>query len=281
MSPPEGLFDVHVHSGPDIQPRWGTDADVAAAYEAAGGRGVVLKNHYESTVGRALAAGTGRRLAVYGGIVLNAHTGGFNPAAAAAALLAGARVVWMPTQDAHTQHGTGLPALRTRCPALPAVGYAAPPVDPTTADALRTILRLVAEHDAVLATGHLGPSECAWLVDEAHTAGVRRVLVTHAGWVVPRLDTVLARRLASRGALLEITAHQLTGSHPMRAEDVARFARAVGLDHVVLSSDAGQQDAPPPPEALGRLVGALARTGLPEAALLRSASTLPRDLVTP
>lgn len=281
MSVPEGLFDMHVHSGPDIQPRSVTDAQLVAAYEAAGGSGVVLKNHYESTVGRAVAAGAGRRIAVHGGLVLNAHTGGFNPAAVAAALLMGARVVWMPTQDAHTQHGAGLPSLRTLCPGLPAVTYAAPPVDPSTTDSLRTILRLVAEHDAVLATGHLGPSECEWLVDEAKDAGIQRVLVTHAGWVVPDLDPDRARRLASRGALLEITAYQLTGSHPMPAAALARFARAVGLENIVLSSDAGQAGSAPPHEALGQLIAALAREELPETALVRSASALPRELITP
>jgi hypothetical protein len=281
MSLPEGLFDLHVHSGPDIQPRSGTDADVVAAYEAVGGSGVVLKNHYESTVGRAAAVGAGRCIAVYGGLVLNSHVGGFNPAAVAAALLMGARVVWMPTQDAHTQQDAGLPSLRTRCPGLPAVSYAAPPVAAAAADSLREILRLVAEHDAVLATGHLGPSECDWLLEEAKDAGVQRVLVTHAGWVVPGLGVDLARRLASRGALLEITAYQLTGSHPMPAATLARFARAVGLESIVLSSDAGQAGAAPPPEALGSLIEALAREGLAETALVRSASALPRDLITP
>ena len=82
MSLPEGLFDVHVHSSPDIEARWGGDLDVVSAYEAIGAAGVVLKNHYESTVGRAAVEGAGRGIAVYGGLVLNSHAGGFNPAAA-------------------------------------------------------------------------------------------------------------------------------------------------------------------------------------------------------
>ena len=194
-----------------------------------------------------------------------------------AALLMGARVVWMPTQDAHTQQQAGLPSLRTRCPGLPTVSYTAhrsPPRRQTVSGSSPSSTRCSQR-------GHLGPSECDWLLDEAKNAGVQRVLVTHAGWVVPSLDEDLARRLASRGALLEITAYQLTGSHPMPATTLARFARGVGLQSIVLSSDAGQAGSALPPEALGALIEALAREGLPETALVHSASALPRDLVTP
>jgi TolA-binding protein len=47
----------------------------------------------------------------------------------------------------------------------------------------------------------------------------------------------------------------------------------------VLSSDAGQPDSPPAPEALLRLVEALAAEGLDEQALAAAASELPQALV--
>ncbi|MGH3623337.1 MAG: DUF6282 family protein, partial [Sciscionella sp.] len=77
------MFDVHVHSAPDIWPRFADNHGTVAEYVAAGYTGCVLKGHYESTVGRAANAARNQPLAVYGGIALNQHAGGLNPAAVA------------------------------------------------------------------------------------------------------------------------------------------------------------------------------------------------------
>jgi hypothetical protein len=74
---------------------------------------------------------------------------GFNPAAASAALQMGARLIWMPTQDAHTRHEAGLLSLRRIRPELPAVWYAAPPID----GAASNDLRLIRESARHLASG--------------------------------------------------------------------------------------------------------------------------------
>jgi len=102
------MFDLHVHAAPDIGPRIGDDLDVVRRYAEAGYAGCVLKGHYASTVGRALATGRSTGLAVFGGLALNRHVGGVNPAAVTAELLQGARVIWMPTADAHTQRTANL-----------------------------------------------------------------------------------------------------------------------------------------------------------------------------
>ena len=82
--------------------RLSADVALGREYARAHATGFVLKAHYESTVGRARAVADVTGLTVYGGIALNQHTGGINPAAVAAVLGAGGRVVWMPTADAHT-----------------------------------------------------------------------------------------------------------------------------------------------------------------------------------
>jgi len=55
----------------------------------------------------------------------------------------------------------------------------------------------------------------------------------------------------------------------------------VGPARCVLSSDAGQPDSPPPPEALARLVDALAAAGLDRGALAAMVGDAPEGLVTP
>jgi len=275
------MFDVHVHAAPDISPRLGDDREVLRWYAEAGFSGCVLKGHYDATMGRAAAAGAGLGLQVYGGQALNQHVGGINPAAVAAALAMGARVIWMPTVDASTEQPAGLPRLCSQTPELPSTTYAIPPVDWSTGHHVRQILRLIAEADAVLATGHLSVMEVAWLLDEARLAGISRVLLTHPSYTVPAMSAAQAAELTGQGVYAEVTANQLLRQPGCDAACLAAFITSVGYDCVVLSSDAGQPDNPRPPEALQLLVDALAAEGLDRQALLACASDIPERLVTP
>lgn len=275
-----GVFDLHVHAAPDVTPRRADDRGVVAAYAAARFTGCVLKGHYESTVGRAVAAGRGQPVRVYGGIALNQHVGGVNPAAVAACLDAGGRFVWMPTADAHTQRSARLPSLCGTRPELSGHSYALPPVDPSTADDARAICRLIAEADAVLATGHISGDEAAWLVPTARQQGVRRILLTHPSYTVPAMTASQATALIAHGALAEITTFQLLHQTGCTPEMLAAFADEVGLANVVLSSDAGQQDSPNPPEALELLVDVLTGQGLDRGALRACAGERPDALVS-
>lgn len=271
------MFDSHVHAGPDVTPRIGEDEDILRSYVAAGFDGFVLKGHYESTVGRAAALARRSQLAVIGGVALNQTAGGVNPAAAAAALSAGGRVVWMPSADAHTQERAGLPRLCDRDARLSRETYAVPPVDPSAEPAAELVLQLVADHDAVLATGHLSGTECAWLLRRAQHYGIRRVLLTHPSYTVPGLRPAEVAELADLGGHVEITAYQLLHQPGCSPQMLAEVARAAG-DRLVLASDAGQPDSPPPPQALQQLIDTLAGQGLPRQQLDAAASTVPAAL---
>jgi hypothetical protein len=274
------MFDLHVHAGPDVLPRLARDVEIGRRYLAAGFEGYVLKAHYESTVGRAAAVSDVTGLAVVGGLVLNQHVGGVNPAAVRAALAAGGRVIWMPTADSHAQQAAGLPRLCCSDPRPGDHTYALPPVDGTSERAALLVLSLLGEADAVLATGHVSGAEVAWLLDRATRAGVRRVLMTHPGYTVPSIPAREARDLAElSGALVEITCYQLLHQPGCTAAALAAYVRTVGIERCVLSSDAGQPDSPSPPEALQLLIDALAGQGLDRGALVAAASERPRGLV--
>ncbi|MCH8627377.1 DUF6282 family protein [Arsenicicoccus piscis] len=158
--------------------------------------------------------GSGSRatpLDVIGGIALNQHTGGVNPATVRSALASGGRVVWFPTADSHTQAAACLPRLSDQDARLPRTTYAVPPVD-RTLDAThraRLVLDLIADYDALLCTGHVSLDECRWLLDEAQTRGIGRFLLTHPSYTVPDMPLALIESLAERGAQVEITAYQL------------------------------------------------------------------------
>jgi len=121
----------------------------------------------------------------------------------------------------------------------------------------------------------------AWLLPTARAAGVRRILLTHPSYTVPAMSAGTARELSGAGAFVEITAYQLLHQPGLTDVELAAFVREVGIERVVLASDAGQPDSPPPPQALALLVDRLARQGLDHGALLAAASEIPQQLVTP
>jgi hypothetical protein len=274
------VFDSHVHAAPDVLDRIGDDIDVGRAFELADFSGFVLKAHYESTVGRAHAASKLTGQTVYGGIALNQHCGGVNPAAVAAALCSGGRVVWMPTADAHTQLTAGLPRLCHDEPRLSSHAYAVPPVNCGSEADTELVLALVADHDAVLATGHLSEAECHWLSERARFYGINRLMFTHPSYTVPGLHPAEVRALVEAGGYAEITAYQLLHQPGCSPAMLARVAEAAG-DNLILSSDAGQPDSPMPPEALMMLIDVLAAEGLDRSWLEAAASTTPTSLFAP
>jgi hypothetical protein len=183
----------------------------------------------------------------------------------------------MPTADAHTQEDAGLPRLADLDARLDRRVFAVPPVEPAAAEAADLVLALVADHDAVLATGHLSGPECAWLLDRARHFGVRRLLLTHPSYTVPGLRPAEVAELAAAGGHVEITAYQLLHQPGCTAAELAAVARAAG-ERLVLSSDAGQPDSPPPPAALEQLVDELAGQGVDPGLLRAAASAVPAEL---
>lgn len=272
------MFDSHVHAAPDVVARRHHDVDLAASGQASGLKGFVLKAHYESTVGRASALSRLTGLDVVGGLALNSHCGGINPAAVASALESGGRVIWLPTADAHLQQTAGLPRL---CDVEPRAGrhtYALPSIDPASGPAADDVLRLVADHDAVLATGHVSVVECRWVHACARAAGVRRLLYTHPSYTVPGLGPDIVGELSASGGYVEITAYQLLHQPGCTPAFLARVARAAGKQ-LILSSDVGQPDSPEPAEALERLIDELAGEGLDRRWLVAAASDVPARLI--
>src|SRR5471032_1187445 len=102
-----GVIDIHAHSDPDSMPRSIDAIDLARLAKARGMRGLVLKNHYESTAALAyIVRKEVPGIEIFGGIDLNLTVGGINPAAVERmTMMKGGwgRVVWMPTFDAENQ----------------------------------------------------------------------------------------------------------------------------------------------------------------------------------
>lgn len=274
------VFDSHVHAAPDITHRFGDDATIAQQYVDETFSGFVLKGHYESTVGRAAAVAATSGLDVVGGIALNRTVGGINSHAVLTTLVSGGRMVWFPTADCHTQEDAGLPRLANLDRRLSRATVAIPPVtaDQEQINEIMLVLDLIAEFDAVLCTGHLSTAECRWLFDQAQRRGITRFLLTHPSYTVPEMSLREIMDFADQGAFVEMTAFQLWHQPNMTIAKLAEVARVAG-DKLILASDAGQPDSPPPPEALQELVDRLTSQGCDSGILHAAAAETPRQLV--
>ena len=188
----------------------------------------------------------------------------------------------MPTTDCHTQETAGLPRLCRVMPQLPSTTYAIPPVDRSTEASVRQIVDLIAEADAVLATGHLSTRRNR-VAAAGRARGRGAAAADHPSGLHRPGDVRHRGGRADRPGRLRRD-HRVSAPAPdaaARRPRLADFVRTVGTDRIVLSSDAGQPDSPPPPEALSELLESLVREGLDRGALTACASELPERLVTP
>lgn len=268
------MTDLHVHASPSLLPRHGNDLSTVAAERAVGFDVVVLKAHEGSTVERAAACGPG----VYGGVVLNSPVGGANPDAVEVAARLGGRVVWMPTVSSPTHKaGASAPELSVHR------GFELGAVQVTTAAGVlrpewSPVLDAVAEHDLLLASGHLSATETVTLFREAHRRGVRRLLVNH-----PKM-AFLGWNDESAHALRALDTHLELGILPDLLGDAEHSSLTLTTEYptslLVFGGDLGHAEHAPPAAAVGPWLHDLeARVGPARATAIMTSQT--RSLLLP
>jgi hypothetical protein len=272
-----GAYDMHVHIAPDVVPRRIDDLELARRFAELGLAGFQLKSHYTSTAERASvvsAAVPGTR--VLGAIALNRAVGGMNAVAVEIAAREGARTVWLPTVDSVNESGeetqfppgAKIPPWMELQRELRAEGVAIEPVpvvddEGAVLSETRVVLRAIARHGLVLATGHLSRDEIFAVVDAAREEGVDEIVVTHPDFPSQSLSIDDQAALADRGVLLErcfTTPH--TGK--VEWEHVFEGIRATGPEHSVLSTDLGQTANPPVEDGLALMADRLLAAGFDE-----------------
>jgi hypothetical protein len=209
-------------------------------------RGMVVKTWYTPSASRnALVQKIVNRYArerglrpvqCFGGIVLNYSMGGFNAEAVKKCLgFPGMKYVWMPMVDSYHHRrvvyddwsGYGLTFLDENRKVVPAV---------------QDILRIIADNDLVLASGHYPYADTAILVEEARRLGVNRIEIIHPAHIHSKHTIAQMKDQAARGAKLMLSglgamAFPLHESGPLYA---ARIIKEVGAENLLYGSDFGQ-----------------------------------------
>lgn len=293
----EGAFDLHVHSGPDILKRKVEDNELCQRLLKRGMSGYVIKSHYINTAERASVlrqAYPGCN--VHGSLCLNNAVGGLNVAAVYVGVKSGIRMLYFPTSDsAHELDelftGTelnpdkkipmwGQICLAMRQQHIPCPGISLLDDRGALRSEVMDILKLAAEGDICVATGHISHGETFAAVKAAKELGVRRILITHVTFPTTFYTLDEQRALIDMGARVE---HCFTSysTGKVEFETIREHIRAIGPEHVVISTDLGQPANLYPDDGMVRFSQDLHDAGFTAAEIKRMNGENPRDLILP
>lgn len=268
----KGILDIHVHAGPSVANREVDAADMLREAVVAGYRGFLVKDHYfPSCMGVNMVQKhcDANGVEIYSSMALNNAVGLFNCMAVDAAINMGAKIIYFPTVSSknHIDHhkGSFVGAGKMSVPEVPVVYVDEDGVmDPAAVE----VLKLIAEKDVVLGTGHATAWEVDHLVEKAVELGVKRILVNHPQFHIGATYEQMTK-WAEMGAFIELNVCVFTSGSKLGSLDdqvIADMLKAVPLERMILDSDLGQWGNGSPVEGMYRFIRLLMdKFGLSEA----------------
>ena len=266
----KGVIDIHIHTMPDVRKRRFTDIELAKDAARVGARAIVIKSHLVSTMDRAyIAEQVVPGIRVFGGITLNPPVGGLNPVAVDIAAKMGAKIVWLPTSySAHEKRMAG------------AAGGVECVLDGKPVAALTEVLKVVAEHQLVLSTGHFSGKEIRVIVEEARKLGVEKVLVSHPEWTTMDISLEDQKGLADCGVMFErCYARKETDGYSKNFKRNLEAIEKIGYQSTIISTDGGQMENPVWSEALSEYIAYLLDAGLSQEIVDKMTKEYPAQLL--
>lgn len=282
-------IDIHTHLDPDsfgpnsAQAARALDViDMAQRAKQAGMTGFVIKQHYDQTAQLAeIATKVVPEVEAYGMLGLNLPVGGLNPAAVRhfAEVKGGrARIVSMPTWDSENNIRHSANPDRTFVP-VSKNGQLLPEAVAIIQEVAAARVRDSGARLA-LSTGHLSAAEALLVIREAKKQGIDRIIVTHAMGHPIDMTVPQMKEAASLGAYLEFVGAFIIGSRAeFSAQEYFDAIRQIGADHIIISSDSGQQNRPYPDDTMAYVAGQLLAMGATEAELRKMMVENPRKLL--
>lgn len=250
-------FDLHFHIGEDILPRRYT-VDKLIEEEKGKVRGIALKSHSFPAISGVIAAERqgSDYPALVGSVTLNYYLGGFNPSAIYAAAVMAHKyptIVWFPTVHAenhlvksHSEYEIPPDWVKdpnfksrpkTELKAIKVVDWAGNLISKA-----QQTLDMMERMNCIMGTGHLSWQESEVLAGEALRRGIPTI-VTHPMQRDIDMPVDVQKKLADQGAFIEhcyimYKDRDNPGDYP--PNEIVRQIREVGVERVILTSDAGQ-----------------------------------------
>lgn len=260
----KNTYDLHVHVAPDVISRKCNDRELAHRVRAAGMKGCVIKCHYFETASRAaLLRSEFPDLEIVGGLALNRSVGGINVHAVERFAQLGGGILWFPTMDARAfqeyKHRDD--------PSFDASMYLqATDGCGTLLPETKAVLQLAAQYNLIVATGHLSAEEGLCIVRAGKQLGIQQMILTHVEHPALHYSDDQQREAAALGVYIEHSYNNAWFGRCM-LDDIAHQIRAVGCEHIILTTDFGQSEAPFSDDGLAEYATRLQQFGFSSAEL--------------
>ena len=274
----QGAIDTHIHSGPDPIYRPQDEVDIGIQACQLGMAAVVYKSLHAPSTRSAIIAQravdqwakeNGRESTrLVGGVALDYPVGGLNPTAVRSNLRLGGKFVWTPVLDSSHHR-----KVVERPPGIEVIDKNGEVVPD-----LREIFKIIAKYDAVLALCHHTTRERFIMIDAAKEEGVKRILIVHPTESLVKMSIDQMKIAAQKGAYLELCCLDFKEPEVMWEEWIETI-REVGADHIVLATDCGNWQFPPPVTQFRTFLGKLLVSGIPDADVEKMAKINPQKLI--
>lgn len=276
----EDAIDTHVHGGSDPFERRQLEDEIAIDCTKAKMKAVVLKTWYTPSASRnALVQKIVdkwaeehemRPVQVFGGITLNYSVGGLNPDAVTKCLgFPRFKYVWMPMADAYhhqmivfNRKDRGIKFLTDDGKVIPV---------------MQDIMRIIADNDLILASGHYPYQETAILMEEAKRLGVRRMEVVHPAILHSKHTLAQMKEIGQEGVKLGLMG--IASVNARFVEGIRWLFRVVKElnQYMVLGTDSGQIQNPTHIEGMRWLIRVLLSYGITKEEVTRIFKTNPAN----
>ena len=229
----------------------------------------------------------------WAGFVTDRWNGGVKRAIVEEQLKAGVRAIWMPTAShANSLHLSGGRKIWWDSTASSKELLEPMPLDRAITQTgmyflsdgkldpeVKDIVRLCKDHDAALFFGHFTPPEQDALAEEIDRQKFTKAVVDHPFSLFVNLSVERMRQFARAGIMMNFTYDELSPLMGVDPQAMYVAIRAVGTEHVTLSSDAGEPLFPNSVEAMRMIIAYMKAFGLDDAEIRQVTVSNPRRLL--
>ncbi len=274
----EDSIDTHAHGGSDPFERRQLEDEIAIDCTKARMKAIVIKTWYTPSASRNQLVqkiadqwakeNQMRPVMVFGGVTLNYSVGGLNPEAVIRCLgFPHFKYVWMPMSDSYYHQKVIFNRKDRGIKYLTDEGKLVPPV--------KEILRIIADNDLILASGHYAYRETAPLMEEAIKLGVKRMEVIHPTLLHSKHTLAEMKELAREGVKIGLMG--VASVNIRFLEGIRWLIRTVRelSDSMVFASDSGQIQNPTHIESMKWMIRVLLAYGITKEEIVKIFKTNP------